>query len=116
MSPAKGARLRIPAREKSSGVPLSEPQPHVTRAVEISDGQLAPGETFHQFGFEPGLYLESMFVVIKRVLFPRRIRHPILDWAQPRYVRMAGNDDRGARLRQGQSGKRPPGGVICVRA
>jgi hypothetical protein len=36
-----------------------------------------------------------MFVV-KRVLFPRRIRHPILDWAQPRYVRMAGNDDRGA--------------------
>jgi hypothetical protein len=26
-------------------------------------------------------------------LFPRRIRHPILDWAQPRYVRMAGNDD-----------------------
>jgi hypothetical protein len=37
-----------------------------------------------------------MFVVIKRVLFPQRIRHPILDWAQPRYVRMAGNDDRGA--------------------
>jgi hypothetical protein len=34
-----------------------------------------------------------MFGVIKRALFPRRSRHPILDWAQPRYVRMAGNDD-----------------------
>jgi hypothetical protein len=37
-------------------------------------------------------------IVIKRALFPQRIHHPSLDWAQPRYVRMAGNGDRGARI------------------
>ena len=63
-----------------------------------------------------------MFGVIMRALFPRRSRHPILDWALTRYVRMAGHDDRRAfvlrilRVRQGQSGKRRPGGVRCVRA
>jgi hypothetical protein len=36
----------------------------------------------------------TMFIVNKSLLQPR-LRHPILDWAQPRYVHMAGDDDRG---------------------
>jgi hypothetical protein len=36
----------------------------------------------------------TMFIVNKSLLQPR-LRHPILDWARPRYVHMAGNDDRG---------------------
>ena len=68
--------------------------------------------TSYEFGFETGLYFETTFVVINAT-------DPPADsgWAQPRYVHMAGNDDRRIlRIRQGQSGKRRPGGVTCVRA
>jgi hypothetical protein len=37
----------------------------------------------------------TMFVVNKGVMFGGRIRHPILNWAEPRYVAMAGSGDRG---------------------
>jgi len=36
-----------------------------------------------------------MFVVNRGVLFEGRLRHPVLDWAQPRYVALAGTSDRG---------------------
>ncbi|HKQ65320.1 MAG TPA: hypothetical protein VJZ73_09955 [Methylomirabilota bacterium] len=94
---------------------------------------LGPGETFYEWGAEPGLYFESlhsppsgafyvypllegpvslqlteravrdldrhaptMFVIHKRFSFDGRLRHPVLDWAQSRYVVMAGDDNRGA--------------------
>ena len=37
----------------------------------------------------------AMFVVNKGVMFGGKIRHPILDWAIPRYVTLAGTGDRG---------------------
>ena len=91
---------------------------------------LAPGETFYEWGAEPGLYFDSlhsppsgafyafplmdgplagsltmralvdlerrppaMFIVHRGFLNPGSmpIRHPILDWAETRYVKMAGN-------------------------
>jgi hypothetical protein len=92
---------------------------------------LAPGETFYEWGAEPGLYFESLhsppsgafyafpiidgpvaapltvravadldrrsptvFVVNRDFLFQGRIRHPVLDWAEPRYVAIAGGGDR----------------------
>jgi len=36
-----------------------------------------------------------MFVVNRGVLFEGRLRHPVLDWAEPRYVALAGTGDRG---------------------
>ena len=93
---------------------------------------LRPGETFYEWGAEPGLYFESlhsppsgafyaypllegpavspltaravadldrrsptMFVINKRFLFQGSLRHPVLDWAEPRYVEMAGQSDYG---------------------
>lgn len=37
----------------------------------------------------------TMFVIHKRFSFDGRLRHPVLDWAQPRYVVMAGDGNRG---------------------
>jgi len=37
----------------------------------------------------------TMFVVNKGVMFGGRIRHPVLNWAEPRYVAMAGSGNRG---------------------
>ena len=37
----------------------------------------------------------AMFVVNKGVMFGGKIRHPVLDWAAPRYVALAGTGDRG---------------------
>jgi hypothetical protein len=37
----------------------------------------------------------AMFVINKGVMFGGKIRHPILDWATPRYVALAGTGDRG---------------------
>ena len=95
---------------------------------------LAPGETFYEWGAEPGLYFDSlhsppsgafyafpsdggplagpltmraladlerrpptMFIVHRGFLNPggMRIRHPILDWAETRYVAMADNGAHG---------------------
>ena len=93
---------------------------------------LGPGETFYEWGAEPGLYFESrqsppsgvfyafplvegpviwpltaraltdldrraptMFVINKQFLLRGRLRHPVLDWAEPRYVEMVGHGDHG---------------------
>jgi hypothetical protein len=37
----------------------------------------------------------TMFVVNKGVMFGGQMRHPVLNWAEPRYVAMAGTGDRG---------------------
>lgn len=37
----------------------------------------------------------AMFIVNKEMTFGGRFRHPILDWAAPRYVPLAGSADRG---------------------
>jgi 4-amino-4-deoxy-L-arabinose transferase-like glycosyltransferase len=39
-----------------------------------------------------------IFVVNRGVLFEERLHHPVLDWAQPRYVALAGTGDRGTFL------------------
>jgi len=37
----------------------------------------------------------AMFVINKGVMFGGKLRHPVLDWATPRYVALAGSGDRG---------------------
>lgn len=37
----------------------------------------------------------ALFVVNKGVMFGGRIRHPVLNWAEPRYVALAGSANRG---------------------
>ena len=37
----------------------------------------------------------TMFVVNKGVMFGGQMRHPVLNWAEPRYVAMAGTGNRG---------------------